>query len=327
VENVVGTAYEDELTGGPGDNVLSGGAGDDTIDGANGNDTENGGAGEDTFAQASEIANGADALNGGSEIDTVDYTSRGNPVAATSDGVANDGEAGEGDNVGPDVEAINLRPRLAPPAPAAPDFAAPAFSRFRASGTHFSPNNDGRQDTFTVSSRLSEPAQWTFEVVHGASAIYSETGQGTSLRATWDGLTAEARNAASATYRWRASAKDAAGNQAIRTGTVTIDRRRPVVRRLRVSRTRLFLHRLRSSQIRFSVSEEARVRVRILRGRAVIRRFTAEQLEDAGPVALSWNGRSAKGRRVAAGRYRVAIEVRDLAGNVTTRRATIRIVR
>jgi hypothetical protein len=327
VEGIAGTAYDDELVGGPGDNILIGGDGADTLDGASGDDVEDGGPGEDSFAQSGEVANGADALRGGADVDQVDYSSRGNPVAATNDGVANDGETGEGDNIGTDVEAINLRPRLSSAAPSAPDLTPPAFSAFRTSNTLFSPNDDGRQDEFRVTSRLSEPAQWTLEIVHGTSALYTEAGQGTSLRAAWNGLTSDARNAASATYRWRVTAKDAAGNQSIRTGTVTVDRKRPVVRRLRVSRALLFLNRARASQIRFSVSEEASVRIRIRRGDALVRRFATEQLEESGPVALSWNGRTTRGRSVAAGRYRLVIEVSDLAGNVTIKRGTITVVR
>jgi Ca2+-binding RTX toxin-like protein len=70
IENLVGTNYDDVLTGGDFvttgvtdvDNALSGGAGNDTISGLGGNDTISGGA-------------GADHLDGGAGIDTLDYSS------------------------------------------------------------------------------------------------------------------------------------------------------------------------------------------------------------------------------------------------------------
>jgi len=49
IENLIGSSYNDLLTGNGGDNALSGGGGDDTLDGGGGADTLSGGAGHDTF--------------------------------------------------------------------------------------------------------------------------------------------------------------------------------------------------------------------------------------------------------------------------------------
>jgi Ca2+-binding RTX toxin-like protein len=134
---------DDTVLGGPGDDVgVRGGAGDDTVDGGDGNDAVMGnegrdqvlgGAGNDRvdFALSSEsdVAIGADTLQGGpgddefyggpagsgsvpDEIsggdgtDTVDFSGRTAPVTVDLDGRANDGEAGEGDNVHGDVETV-----------------------------------------------------------------------------------------------------------------------------------------------------------------------------------------------------------------------------
>ena len=67
-------------------NTLSGRAGDDELDGLRGNDVLDGGA-------------GADDLMGGAGTDTVTYADRTAPRDVTLDGGADDGEAGEGDNV------------------------------------------------------------------------------------------------------------------------------------------------------------------------------------------------------------------------------------
>ena len=60
IENLVGSDYNDDLTGDSGPNLLDGWDGDDTLDGGGGDDTLEGGE-------------GADRLNGGAGIDTADY--------------------------------------------------------------------------------------------------------------------------------------------------------------------------------------------------------------------------------------------------------------
>jgi Ca2+-binding RTX toxin-like protein len=87
-----GGAGRDQLDGGAGNDILKGGAGNDTLDGGDGNDTLDGGA-------------GSDVLNGGAGNDVADYSARTKNVSVTMDGVPNDGERGEGDNVRGDVES------------------------------------------------------------------------------------------------------------------------------------------------------------------------------------------------------------------------------
>ena len=67
IENLVGSAEGDILTGNGGPNTLSGLAGGDTLNGNGGDDTLNGGAGTDTLNGGA----GADTLNGGTEDDTL----------------------------------------------------------------------------------------------------------------------------------------------------------------------------------------------------------------------------------------------------------------
>ena len=68
-ENVMGSAYDDELTGNGAANVLTGGAGDDELDGMGGNDTLEGGAGADeldggyTFTTAGDMNSEANTLS------------------------------------------------------------------------------------------------------------------------------------------------------------------------------------------------------------------------------------------------------------------------
>src|SRR5205807_448341 len=123
VENVIGSSHDDvlvgndpdplfsgsplvepsginHLMGGPGNDVLNGDDGNDSLDGGAGNDALNGGPGDDTL----DGGLGADALSGGDGTDLVDYSNEIGPVSATPNGVADDGSAGEGDNIAGDVE-------------------------------------------------------------------------------------------------------------------------------------------------------------------------------------------------------------------------------
>ena len=145
-DDLVGSTAANTLTGGPGDDLLDGGPGADTLIGGGGedavdyssrtnsvnvsldgaaNDGENGendnvgtdvedvfgGLGNDTLTgNASDNVfdggPGADQLSGGGGTDVADYSNRTEPVEVSLDGLPNDGEAGEGDNVGTDVEDV-----------------------------------------------------------------------------------------------------------------------------------------------------------------------------------------------------------------------------
>ena len=93
----------DRLLGGPGDDELSGGADGDRLEGDAGNDVVNGG-GDDDYLDGSD-ALGADSLNGGAGVDLVTFE-RIDDVSVTMNDQADDGEAGEGDNIGSDVEDV-----------------------------------------------------------------------------------------------------------------------------------------------------------------------------------------------------------------------------
>src|SRR3954471_5773153 len=84
VENVTGGAGDDRLVGSAAADVLRGNDGDDTFDG---------GAGADTFV-------------GNAGQDVADYRSRTTALSLSDDGVANDGAAAEGDNIGTDVDDL-----------------------------------------------------------------------------------------------------------------------------------------------------------------------------------------------------------------------------
>lgn len=109
---MLGQAGIDTFTGGAGSDILNGGGGNDSLSGGNGNDTFEtsagldsmvGGAGNDLFL-AGSVGDGADNVDGGTGTDTADYSSRSAAVGIDLDNVADDGQAGELDNVRDTIE-------------------------------------------------------------------------------------------------------------------------------------------------------------------------------------------------------------------------------
>ena len=72
IENVIGSAGDDVITGDTLDNEIQGGLGDDTLNGGAGADLLEGGAGEDTFTGSA----GQNTYDGGADIDTLDYSTQ-----------------------------------------------------------------------------------------------------------------------------------------------------------------------------------------------------------------------------------------------------------
>lgn len=101
-DEVHGAAGNDDVHGGPGNDKLYGGDGNDTIKGDDGNDLLGGENGNDSL----DGGNGADGLYGNAGNDTADYSYRTANLTLTQDGVANDGQANEQDNLAYDVETV-----------------------------------------------------------------------------------------------------------------------------------------------------------------------------------------------------------------------------
>jgi Ca2+-binding RTX toxin-like protein len=96
VEELVGSARPDRITGDGRANVIDGGPGADILSGLDG---------DDTFRER-KFATGADVISGGLGSDAVSYVERLAAVNVSLNGVADDGAAGESDNVGADVESV-----------------------------------------------------------------------------------------------------------------------------------------------------------------------------------------------------------------------------
>jgi Ca2+-binding RTX toxin-like protein len=84
--------------------TINGGNGNDSLAGGDANDILNGEAGNDTIGAG--FGEGADVYSGGTGIDRIDYGPRSEPMTIDLDNVADDGKAGERDNVKSDIENV-----------------------------------------------------------------------------------------------------------------------------------------------------------------------------------------------------------------------------
>ncbi|MBL7252966.1 calcium-binding protein [Actinoplanes sp. LDG1-01] len=106
-DRLYGGNGNDSLRGGPAGDHLYGGPGNDGLYGERGRDLLDGGTGDDNLSGEFTVAEiDRDVMRGGPGRDNVDYSSHVEPVTVDLDGAADDGQAGEGDLVGADVETI-----------------------------------------------------------------------------------------------------------------------------------------------------------------------------------------------------------------------------
>lgn len=105
-DRVHGHGGDDMLRGSDGQDEIRAGEGDDELEGGDGDDELVGEAGDDLLLGDPGTRVGADTMRGGDGVDTVSYAVKSDPVTVDFDGAADDGAAGEADNVGIDVENV-----------------------------------------------------------------------------------------------------------------------------------------------------------------------------------------------------------------------------
>ncbi|CUS33701.1 Hemolysin-type calcium-binding region (fragment) [Candidatus Nitrospira nitrosa] len=112
IENLIGSNFNDSLTGDFGNNVLSGLAGNDTLSGNDGDDVLTGGAGNDTLlgGNGNDVltgGSGRDQLNGGTGNDRFDYNAVSESPTSTGRDVIT-GFAGAGTALGDQIDLRDI---------------------------------------------------------------------------------------------------------------------------------------------------------------------------------------------------------------------------
>jgi Ca2+-binding RTX toxin-like protein len=110
-DRLTGSSRQDLLEGGAGSDRLYGGGGNDVLNGGSSNDSLFGEDGDDILSGGSQNdfldgGPGADQLNGNAGLDTASYSTRTANLFLSINGAADDGQAGERDNIGLDVETV-----------------------------------------------------------------------------------------------------------------------------------------------------------------------------------------------------------------------------
>jgi parallel beta-helix repeat protein len=105
ISDVRGSVAGDVVTGDNLNNYLQTGGGADVVADGGGGDVVDLGAGDDRVT----VGTGRDVLRGGPGVDAIEY-GRPGTVRVSADGVADDGEVGEGDDVATDVEQLRGGP-------------------------------------------------------------------------------------------------------------------------------------------------------------------------------------------------------------------------
>jgi len=232
------------------------------------------------------------------------------------------------------------------PAPT-PDATPPGILSVDDGDGAFSPNGDGRADTFRLSARISKPAAWTarFERSDGA-ILETASGFGDTIDATWSGMVG-GRPVPDGAYRYEISTQDASGAPAgTASGTFRVDTVAPTFRAATVAGVGVStaaaapgatLANLAAPPtlsangatiaLGFATTEPGYVDVAVTDAAgAPVRSFTVNAPTGSGSAA--WDGASDAGSAVPNGLYTIQLTPRDYAANVgASRRSPVAVYR
>ena len=202
------------------------------------------------------------------------------------------------------------------------DSQAPTSGTVSTGAGAFSPNGDGRQDTLTLSTRLSESAWWRVRFWRDGAAVWSGSGTGGTVAATWSGLSGGTK-VPDGTYKWTLETRDDWGNTgAVKSGTVTVDTVAPALTPLSVPATTQLLTpngdgKTDSLAVSAGLSEPGTVTLAVKNAAWTTVRSISAATTGA-PVVTTWDGKATNGTVVPDGAYQLRYAPVDRAGNVGT---------
>jgi exopolysaccharide biosynthesis protein len=189
---------------------------------------------------------------------------------------------------------------------------------YAAQTTTLSPNGDGAGDRETFSYKVVRPSTVSAKVVApDGTARELDAGQKApgTYRVTWDGRDPTGTPAPEGKYRWTVTATDDLGRASTAARTFTVDDTLGFVRVGRNART-----------IGFTLARDAAVRVTVEDRYGEILRTVAAGRRAAGHVAVRWNGRDGRRKRVQPGSYVVRVSATSAIG-LSELRVPVRISR
>ena len=201
------------------------------------------------------------------------------------------------------------------------DRVPPQVTSATSTGVRISPNGDGRMDRVTFSMTATGGVAWDFSVARLTGKkvgppVRTLAGAGPRALVTWNGTTNSGAVVPDGAYRVTLRVADAAGNRAVRSGTLIVDSR-PAAIGATVGPSPISPNGDKAADtaaLRWVSDEAVRGAVSIRRGSNVVRSWTFTARLGG---AIAWNGRDTKGRPVPDGTYRVRIDGLDATGNRT----------
>ena len=212
------------------------------------------------------------------------------------------------------------------------DSIPPAISGATLSSSYISPNGDGREDSVRMALSVTglDKWGWLVEPMTGAvagSAVRSGTSTTLPVVYSWNGKRPDGSAVPDGTYRITLWTADASNNRAQRQFTVIMDTLAPTVGS--TASPNVISpngdHRSDVTTLHWTGSERVTGTGRIIDAAgATVRAWT---LGPGTAGTATWDGRDAKGRMHADGRYRYRVDAYDAAGNRTTRDLAINVDR
>jgi hypothetical protein len=181
-----------------------------------------------------------------------------------------------------------------------------------------SPNRDGASDRETLSYKLVRPATVSAKLIApDGSARELDTGQRRPGRHqfSWDGTDATGTPALEGRYHWNVTATDDLGRTSTDDRAFTLDN---TLGFLSVSSG--------ARRIDFTLTRDAKIRVTIETRYGSILRTVAAGARVAGTVAVRWNGRDGRGKRVGRGTYVARVAASSPIG-LSELRVPVRVLR
>jgi len=189
----------------------------------------------------------------------------------------------------------------------------------------FSPNGDGADDTTRLDWSSSERITGVARIFQGTTVIRSWGVSGAAAGSiVWNGTTAAGTAVPDGAYTFRVAGRDAAGNLALRTIPVVVDR---TLSTLRWSRAAFYPQDgdaiTPTAAFSFSLTRAAVVDVGIYSGSTLVRTVWANRSFAAGPHTWTWDGKDAHGAFVVPGVYTVRVAGRSWVGTSVLSRAIL----
>lgn len=141
----------------------------------------------------------------------------------------------------------------------------------------------------------------------------------------WDGRNVQGEVVADGTYYLRITAESPTVEQfrSIVKQPFMVEKSTPTITEFTYSPNPFRLYRTRTLNMRYFLSESARVTVQILKGSTLVRSISADQARRAGYNTVSWDGKDGSGNYAVQGEYTVVISALDGAGKKAEVRGNI----